>query len=109
MKIRRLLPGIALPLSTGAAMAGQPAPLSDAQMDQVTAGLVVSYPGAALTSGCLAGGVNCTSTTVTVTATYPVSDGVTGLSSFGSLKSAPLLLLTLPLPPPLTSGGRRLF
>jgi len=91
MKMKQLLAGLAaLPLLAGVAMAGQPAPLADAQMDQVTAGLILTYPGASLTNTCSPGGVNCTSTTTTLTLNYKVSDGFTGLGSFGTLASAPL-------------------
>jgi len=53
MKMKQRLAGLAaLPLFLGgAAMAGQPAPLSDVQMDRVTAGAIaisatlVSFPG----------------------------------------------------------------
>jgi hypothetical protein len=42
--MKKLLVGLAaLPFLAGVAMAGQPAPLSDAQMDQVTAGLTASF------------------------------------------------------------------
>lgn len=42
--MKKLLAGCALlPLLAGMAMAGQPAPLSDTQMDQVTAGLAVWF------------------------------------------------------------------
>lgn len=42
--MNKLLAGIAaLPFLAGVAMAGQPAPLSDTQMDQVTAGFDVLY------------------------------------------------------------------
>ena len=42
--MKKLLVGLAaLPLLAGVAMAGQPVPLSDAQMDKVTAGLVVLF------------------------------------------------------------------
>ena len=42
--MKKLLVGLAaLPFLAGVAMAGQPVPLSDAQMDKVTAGLVVLF------------------------------------------------------------------
>ena len=42
--MKKLLAGCALlPLLAGMAMAGQPAPLSDTQMDRVTAGLAVWF------------------------------------------------------------------
>jgi hypothetical protein len=42
--MKKLLAGFAaLPFLAGVAMAGQPAPLSDVQMDQVTAGLAVWF------------------------------------------------------------------
>jgi hypothetical protein len=42
--MKKLLLGLAtLPFLAGVAMAGQPAPLSDLQMDQVTAGDVVRF------------------------------------------------------------------
>jgi hypothetical protein len=46
--MKKLLAGCALlPLLAGMAMAGQPAPLNDQQMDQVTAGLAVWFVPAA--------------------------------------------------------------
>jgi len=42
--MKKLLLGLAaLPFVAGVAMAGEPAPLSDSQMDQVTAGVVVVF------------------------------------------------------------------
>ena len=42
--MKKLLVGLAaLPFLAGVAMAGQPVPLSDAQMDKVTAGLEVFF------------------------------------------------------------------
>jgi hypothetical protein len=42
--MKKLLVGLAaLPFLAGVAMAGQPVPLSDAQMDKVTAGLEVLF------------------------------------------------------------------
>jgi hypothetical protein len=42
--MKKLLVGLAaLPFLAGVAMAGQPVSLSDAQMDKVTAGLVVDF------------------------------------------------------------------
>ncbi|HJU19088.1 MAG TPA: hypothetical protein VJ770_21745 [Stellaceae bacterium] len=42
--MKKLLAGVAvLPFLAGIAMAGQPAPLNDTQMDQVTAGLAVWF------------------------------------------------------------------
>ena len=93
MKLKQLLAGLAaFPLLAGVGMAGQPAPLADAQMDQVTAGLVITITPTtgSVVSSCSPGGVNCTSTPVTVTLNYKVSDGATGLASFGTLSSAPL-------------------
>jgi len=50
--MKKLLLGLAaLPFVAGVAMAGEPAPLSDSQMDQVTAGDVVVFTFAAGGSG----------------------------------------------------------
>ena len=61
--MKKLLIGFAaLPFLAGAALGGQPAPLSDVQMDQVTAGVVLNasnifsgltVPLSPTTSGCL--------------------------------------------------------
>jgi len=93
MTVKQLVAGLAaLPLLAGMAIAGQPAALSDTQMDRVTAGLVLGYSpvGSGLVSGCSIGGVDCGNTPVTVTVSAPISDGATGLASFGSIASRPL-------------------
>jgi hypothetical protein len=65
MKMKQLLSGFAvLPLMAGIAMASEPAPLSDAQMDRVTAGLTIPY---------------LVTAAQTITLNFPVSDGGTGL------------------------------
>jgi len=95
MKMKHLLAGLAaLPLLAGVALAGQPAPLSDTQMDGVTAGLVLPYTVGSLNNGvCGLGGVNCGSRAVTVTLSFPVSDGAVGLASFGRITSSPLSVI----------------
>jgi len=65
MKMKQLLSGFAvLPLMAGIATASELAPLSDAQMDRVTAGLTIPY---------------LVSATQTITLNFGVSDGETGL------------------------------
>jgi hypothetical protein len=67
MKMKQLLSGFAvLPLMAGIAMASEPAPLSDAQMDRVTAGLTIPY---------------LVTATQTIRLEFPVSDGQTGLAA----------------------------
>jgi len=92
MNTKRLFVGpAALPFLVGAAMAGQPAQLSDSQMDQVTAGFTITYNlGPGPFNGCTPVGINCTHVNEILTLSYPVNDGATGLASFPSLKSAPL-------------------
>lgn len=65
--MKSLLVGIAaLPFLVGVAMAGQPAPLSDAQMDQVVAGLDVHWSFNAGGVFVNAGYTNTTGTAATV-------------------------------------------
>jgi hypothetical protein len=69
MKMKQLLSGFAvLPLMAGIATASELAPLSDAQMDRVTAGLTIPYVLS-----------EATTNPQTITLNFPVSDGETGL------------------------------
>jgi hypothetical protein len=72
--MKKLLVGLAaLPFLAGIAMADQPMPLSDAQMDTVTAGLVAffAFPNGpiGITNGVV------TATTAIVIASFPTLDG----------------------------------
>jgi hypothetical protein len=99
MNMKQLLAGFAaLPFLASAAIAGQPAPLSDTLMDGVAAGLTLTYSIGTLTSGCSSGGTNCGSTAVKATISCPICDGSTGLSSFGKVTSAPTSVNELTLP-----------
>jgi hypothetical protein len=74
---------VALPFLAGVAMAAQPAPLNDTQMDQVTAGLFVWFSGAANagTGGFFVHPVN-DAPTGTLVSSFPTLDGST-LPGFG--------------------------
>ena len=68
-KLYGLVAGLALVTLAGAAHSGGPVPLSDTQMDQVTAGFTITYK-------VPAGG--------TLMVGFPVDDGVSGLLSLCS-------------------------
>jgi hypothetical protein len=81
MRMTELLGGLAaLPLVAGVAMADQPAPLDDAQMDRVTAGLLVSYT-PIIANLCTGMPATCSPVSGSLTLSYPVSDAGTGLAS----------------------------
>jgi hypothetical protein len=76
--MKKLLVGLAvLPLLAGVASAGQPMPLSDAQMDKVTAGFTYSFPTGPLNSLTITmpGDPNCT---MCVFVDFPSLDGLRG-------------------------------
>lgn len=81
--MKKLLVGLAaLPFLAGAAMASQPTLLSDAAMDQVTAGYTFTYqfvpPATAANTG------PCTASCIGFS--NPSDDGILGANGFPSLK-----------------------
>jgi hypothetical protein len=92
--MKKLLASCALlPFLAGMAMAGQPAPLSDTQMDKVTAGLAVWF--ATNNSVVIVTSVPLTAPGGTVVANFPSLDGVgppmTGFPSVTNSQAARLI------------------
>lgn len=94
--MKKLLAGFAaLPFLAGVAMAGQPAPLSDTQMDHVTAGLAVWF--ATNNSVVIVTSVPLTAPAGTVVANFPSLDGVgPPMTGFPSVTNSQLARVITP-------------